>query len=250
MVSKKTRHLSTCSKSATSPAGHWGPNSSGAKTPTPLHTASSALTTCPRSAPPSWDKSSDRCKTTRASSSRPACDRTEPLGAPCSASRAQMASGSLRSCPTGGPTLWTWCTGWTAPRTWFSLRKRICPTRSGRTSPWTFTERTPTCTWAAAWSTASSWTSRSTSTCRLREAACTSQRDPAGRATSGWDAVDALLANHRCLKCLYHIPNYASRVHFIPTKFSGNCSCQSDSLAVVSLCGREAKFRHQITPCV
>lgn len=43
-------------------------------------------------------------------------------------------------------------------------------------------------------------------------------------------------AHSQSQKCLHHIPNYASRVHFIPTIFSGNCSCQSDSLAVVFLC--------------
>lgn len=150
MVSKKTGRLSTCSKSATLPAGRWGPNSSGVKTPMPLHTALSALTTCPRSAPPYWSKSYDRCRTTRASCSWPACDRTVPLGAPWLALRAPTASGSLRSCPTEGPTPWTWCTGWTAPRTWFSLRTWICLTLSGRTSPSRFMGRTQTCTWAAA----------------------------------------------------------------------------------------------------
>lgn len=52
---------------------------------------------------------------------------------------------------------------------------------------------------------------------------------------------------------LYHIPNSATRVHFIPTIFSGDWSCQSGWLVwtpVVFLCGTESKFRHQITPCV
>lgn len=43
---------------------------------------------------------------------------------------------------------------------------------------------------------------------------------------------------------LGHLPDFVPTVHFIPAIFSGNCSCQSGSLAAVFLCGAGSKFRH------
>lgn len=185
MVSRRTRYHLTCSKSATSHVGLWGPNSFGGQTQMPLLTALFASTTCPQWVPPYWNKYCSRCKTMKALCSWPASARTAPLGALWLVLRALTAGGSLRLCQTDGPTLWTWFIGWMAPRIWFSSRTWTCLTHSGRISPFMFTEKMQTCLWAAPWSTASSWMSLSTRTWRPREAACMSQRGPAGRVTSG-----------------------------------------------------------------
>lgn len=185
MESRKMKHHLTCLKSATLRARLWGPNSSGVNTPISLPTASSALTTCPQSVPPYWNKYYSRSRTTRALCSSPASGRIAPRGALWLAWRAPTAGGSSRLSPTDGPTPWTWCTGWMVRRTWSHSRMWTWPTRSGRTSHFTFMGKTQICLWAAAWSTASSWTSPSMNAFRPMGVECMWQRDRFVRTTSG-----------------------------------------------------------------